>query len=184
MSAHRDKAVVFALFLLALFGNTSCHRNEDTNHLWHEYNYVFNSEGRAKEYAIHRGKPYVVTYVKYTALDFIMRGTDKGVVSEIIEQNPDWEFVFYYGGDLSDSTKIVNTLKEKGCSAYVIFDPEMQFLSGNGNDNPEMMSAVGYICDADGKILGMGLIGDSRSTFLPAFCAAKNYLKIQKDDTR
>lgn len=177
MIAYRRDIVAIVLFLLVSFGNTSCRKSEDTDHLWYEYDYVFNSEGRAKDYTIKRGKPYVVTYVKYTAIDFVLRGTAKGVVSEIMEHNPDWEFVFYYGGELSDSTKIINALKEKACSADVIFDPEMKYLTGNGNKNPELTGAVGYICDVDGRILGMGVIGDSRSIFLQAFRAANDYLK-------
>lgn len=177
MSAHRYDIVKVALFLGVVFGYTSCNKNDDTNHLWYEYGYVFNSEGQVEEYVINSEKPYVVTYVINSALDFIMRGTAKGVVSEIIEQNPDWEFVFYYRGELSDSTKIINILKEKFCSAYVIFDPEMKYLKENRYKNPEIISAIGHICDVDGRILGMGIIGDSRSTFLRAFCEANNYLK-------
>ena len=97
--------------------------------------------------------------------------TPDGKIDKIIKDNPTWQFIFYINADPADSAGIMNLLKRYDCRFPVILDPEGDFLNTNSLEN---YSQIGFICNKEGKIMGVSTIGTSQSFFDQEFRYAKH----------
>ena len=65
----------------------------------------------------------------------------------------------------------LNMLKRYDCRFPVILDPEGDFLKVNSLEN---YTQIGFICNKEGKVLGVSTIGTTQSFFDQEFRHAKH----------
>lgn len=165
---------IFALFALAVLSAGGCAGSHRIG-LWEGYTDVFDANGRVEDYRIRKGRPFVVTLLMTREFSDVLFHTPKGKIDRIIEENPEWEFVFYCKGAPGDSSKVMDVLSRYGCRFPVIMDPEGRWERENIDGK---YSAIGVICDAEGNMLGMSVIGTSQSFFDSEFAKAKRALGL------
>lgn len=137
---------------------------------WEGYLYVFDKDGETYE-AIDHSKHHYYLYTTERNLRSTLSHTPDGKIDKIIRKNPSWQFIFYINADPADSASIMNMLKKYDCRFPVIFDPEGDFLKVNSLEN---YTQIGFICNKEGKVLGVSTIGTTQSFFDQEFRYAKH----------
>ena len=79
--------------------------------------------------------------------------------------------MFYVNTDIADSSSIMKMLTRYDCGFPVILDPDGDFLKVN---SLEGYSQIGFICNKEGRILGVSTIGTTQSFFYQEFRYAKH----------
>lgn len=126
-----------------------------------DYDYVFDRNGRVNDYRVQEGKPFVANLYELDALKFVLSRTDHGKIDRFIKECPDWEFVFYCGCHVCDSSALVSLLDKYDCNFPVILDSRKEAWVMND----ENCSGISHICRRDGKKIGYGVIGVAGSDF-------------------
>jgi hypothetical protein len=169
------QTIVLAILAAAVVIVTGC--RQPGVEFWEEYNDVFDANGRVENYTINKGKPFVINSFRYDAFRYVLFHTPEGKIDRIIEENPDWEFVFYCQMAPEDSMRLIKLLSRYHCHFPVIMDPDgvwvHEYLKGD-------YSAIGVICDKTGNTLGVSVIGTSQSSFDSEFASAKRALSKTK----
>lgn len=158
-------------FIVICFIILSC--NNSKAGFWEDYSHVYNQNGEVKDYTLEKGKPYVINFATLSAAKYVLYHTPKGKIDTIINSNPDWEFVFYCECEPSDSLELMGILKRYNCHFPVIVDPEGSWPKKELNHHYD---AIGVICDKEGNILDVSVIGTTQSFFDQKFSAAKRQI--------
>lgn len=168
------KLILILLCFVAL--NSSCTSHHKIK-LAYDFDNVFDRKGRVEGYAIDEGKKKVINFSKANSFYEFLYNSPKGKIDSIIKSNPDWEFIFYCSGQPKDTADIVKFLDEFDCDFPVIMDYTNEFGKMNFPAPADEMGIIGYICDKNNKIYGLGPMGDTRSTFDGEFRNVKRMLK-------
>ena len=103
----------------------------------------------------------------------VLGDAPKGKIDRIINDNPDWNFIFVLCAQPEDSLHIVDKLNQYGCDFPVIIDINHQFKKRNRLDH---VLATTFVYKRD-KTVALGVIGSSRSFFDEGFESYKKELK-------
>lgn len=137
---------------------------------------VFNRGGKVTDgypLSLFDKKRTVVTYLDIRTLGFILDDTPIGKIDWIINNNPDWDFLFVIDAQLEDSSAVIHKLNQYGCDFPVIFDANHEFKKRNHLDN---FLATSFIYKKN-KIVNLGVIGSSRSFFDEEFDSYKKRIE-------
>ena len=137
---------------------------------WEGYHHVFDRNGETSE-AIDHSKHHYYLFTTEANFRSTLSHTPDGKIDKIIQENPSWQFIFYINADPADSASIMNMLKRYDCRFPVILDPEGDFLKVNSLEN---YTQIGFICNKEGKVLGVSTIGTTQSFFDQEFRYAKH----------
>ncbi len=169
-----NKIVIFLFSIVCFAGCLSCERPAKQQLLIND-GIVFNRSGRVNyQFPFYYDKEKtVVTYLDNKVVDFVLCDTPKGKIDRIIDDNPDWNFIFVLNAQLEDSLDIVNKLNQYGCDFPVIIDINHQFINRNKLDH---VLATTFVYKRD-KSINLGVIGSSKSFFDVEFERYKKELK-------
>lgn len=165
---------IFPVLFVAVLLYCSC--SNDRIKLWQEFEHVYTSKGEIFDYSLPENQSFIVTDFSVRLLEFYRQGQIVGKIDSIITANPDWGFIFYCKGEVQDSVKIIEWLKDINASFPVILDPKNEFSRINRIGE----GSYGIICDKSNKVIipDAGMIGDVRTPFDRQFLKAKASLKI------
>lgn len=143
---------------------------------------VYNWKGLVKNYHLDKTKKKVVTYLGGVAhLKDVLQYTDQGKIDKIIRENPDFQFIFYIDRIVpEDTTAFMEVMRQYRCAFPVILDFKEEFFHANKDrhplEKPNRMTKIGYICDKEGCIYEMSVIGTRKSFFDESFIKAKRQM--------
>lgn len=169
MTTMSKKGIFAILLLLALHG---CMRNKIR--LWTDFTTVYYAySDKTEPIRIRPGHPFVAHSFSLEGIAFTMADTPKGKIDSIIAANPYWDFVFYCNCSIKDTAKLGTILRDCNCHFPVVLDTANHFMTMNRD---RAYGAIGFICDSEKNIMGLGIIGGNRSTFDEVFIEVKKRL--------
>jgi len=152
-----------AITILCLASCLSC--GSHANHPFLIDNeYEYNRNGRVDNphpLLINDKNKVVVTYLDDRVIDFVLGDIPEGKIDRIMQDNPDWSFIFIINSRLQDSLTIVHKLNQYRCHFSVILDVNQEFKKENSLGN---IMAITYVYEKN-NIINLGVIGSSRSFF-------------------
>lgn len=147
------KRISFFILLFLLMG---CSQNKIK--LWTDYDIVYSISDEVKEnYSIKGNRPFVANYFSLEGILWGLQMSTKGRVDKLIENNPDWDFVFYCNCSIADTTVLGEALRKLDCKIPVIIDTASKSFSIN-NFGKDEVGASSFTCNKDGEIYGGGVI--------------------------
>jgi len=135
---------------------------------------VVDQNGKVHDYIIDPDKPKIISYFyNLSILKWVLDSTPTGKIDKIIEENPEFQFLFYYELHPTDTVNLVSLLKSYNCKFPVILDEHGLFVARNTNNlSPRGSSAItciSWICDKNGGVYEVAIIGTTRSFFDSSF---------------
>lgn len=162
--------------LISLFMITGCSRSQKI--ITPDIATVYDYYGRYEGYKIDHSKPKSVQYFTPGGLHFALEHTPVGKIDKLIEENPEFEFLFYIVVEEPKDTAVVMRILDKySCLFPVMIDFEGEFKRANFSRN-EDYGSIGYICNGKNEIMGLGVIGTSMSFFDGEFRKVKNRIGL------
>lgn len=144
---------------------------------------AYNYQGLDTSYSIDMNKKRVISYIgpKGSFAD-LLATTPIGKIDKIIKDNPDFDIIFYIDRiEKEDTTYIKNILKNYNCKFTVLLDFDSEYYKQNESILNPMKSGrltkISHICDRDGRVRGLAVIGTRMSVFDPIFARTKRYMR-------
>ncbi len=169
---HTTKALLLSIVTVFLL---SCSSGNTVKLLYpEEFQYVVDRNGKVEGYLPDLSGNKVISFATKGNFEYQLEESPKGKIDRIINDNPDWAFVFYIPAQLKDTSKIISLLDSFDCNFPVVIDTEDKFSRINGFSG--QCGLIGFICNDKNKCLGASVIGDSKSFFDSEFIKAKRII--------
>lgn len=124
--------------------------------------YAVDRHGLVENYSPDLSKKKIYAYMVTGCINEWLNRTPRGKIDKIMSENPDWELLVYVNGDVEDTTKVRKKLDQYDCDFPVILDTKGEFCKRNRMKDTVLW---GTICDRNGVVRGVGVIGDGMSMF-------------------
>lgn len=167
--------MVFLILICLVVLSSSCTSHQKIK-LVYNFDNVFDRNGRVTGYSFDKSKRMVINFVQANTMNEWLSFSPERRIDSIIKSNPDWQFVFYCYGRKADTLRVIRMLNRFNCNFPVIFDFTNEFAKKNFSAPIDRIALIGYICNKNGKIYGMGPMGDPRSMFDVEFRKAKRII--------
>lgn len=127
---------------------------------------VYTKDGIVTDYAIDPKKPCVVTLITgIWSVDFLYGHTPENKINKIIAENPEFDFIFYFDIDRSETEELMERLTRYNIDYPVIFDYDHLFADNNKAFSKYFTTGT-LTCNQHKKFISMdGMIGTSMSFF-------------------
>ena len=174
MTLIRNGIKLFAVFV-CFASCLSCHQPSKQQFVVNG-DYVFDKNGRVLDQspASFDMDRVIITYLDLRILDYELGETPRGKIDRIINDNPEWHFVFVINAELQDTSLVVNKLNDYGCDFSVILDVNHEF---EREYRLEHFLATTFVIKGN-KRNNLGIIGASNSFFDSEFDKYKQSVRF------